>query len=73
MYTSTCKAKNSSNSYIMNYKKIACCRDKTLLVFKTAYSILLESFNTISSKSRSYIMLSKANLLFTSRTLYTHT
>ena len=56
----------------MNYKKIACCYDKVVFLFKTTYSILLRSFNTISSKRRSYNMQRIGNLLFTSRTLHTH-
>ena len=63
---------NSNESDIMNYKKIACCCVKALFLFKITHSILLESFNTISSKSRSYNMLRNGNLLFTSRTLHTH-
>ena len=63
--------KNSSESHILNYKKIACCGVKALLLFKTTHVILLESFNTISSKRRSYNIFLKANMLFTSRTLHT--
>jgi hypothetical protein len=66
------KEKNSSDGYIMNYKKIARCSVKALFLFKTIYFILLGSFNTTRSKSRSYNMMSEAYLLFTSRTLYTH-
>ena len=64
--------KNSSYGYVMHYKKIACCRVKALLLFKTIYFILLESFNTISNKSRSYNVKNKPNPLVTSRTLHTH-
>jgi hypothetical protein len=64
--------KNSNDGYVMNYKKIARCCVKALFLFKTIYFILLELFNTTSTKSRSYNMTTKANLLLTSRTVHKH-
>lgn len=39
----------------MNFNQMVCCRYKTVMIFKNIDLVLVQLFNTNSSKSRNYI------------------